>query len=345
MCQTDNFYKELIEKSKIKISYEEIVQIYNITFPEYKNIVDKNQRIMEVLKELEKEEKLLFPKTKWNKIVVPHIPPYIKIPIKNDNKEKIIKLQQISWISKLSFANELKTLEQLESLSKINNFFIENQNNKLCTIPIRERSMQIFGDEKKLDRLHKKGKLFGDRLTLVELKCEDIPPPLHYEAVLEPNNKPILICENSNSFHSFRRWNKEKEIYSVVVYGSGNEFSKTHYWLEEIIERYNVSTILYFGDIDPIGLEIPFNINKTRISNQLTPIKPAKNLYNILLELNKINILKDSANKKINEEVFNWFDSNLMIKNMKDLFEKNLRIPQEALSYEDLITINKKRFI
>lgn len=337
MNNLEEFYIELNKSKRVKISFNDVLHIYNKVYSEHKNSSDKNQRILILLNILEKNKQISFSKTKWNKRVSPPIPEYINLLGKETNKQKIALLKQKSWVPKLSFSVDINNLEQLKTLEKINDFYIETNYEKLSVIPIRERSMKIFNDEKKLDSLHKKSILFDGRLTLHDLKCEDIAPPLYYEAIADCNGKPALICENSNSFHSFNRWNKQSEIYGAIIYGNGNEFRKTHYWLNEIQKKHQISNFFYFGDIDPIGLEIPYYVNRDRVNEKMTSIFPSKKLYLALLKSQKSNIIsKKNANKNITNDIFNWLESTEIIEVTKKLFVNKLRIPQEAISYEDL---------
>lgn len=341
MNNLEEFYIELNKSKRVKIVFNDVLHIYNTVYPEHKNSSDKNQRILILLNILEENEQITFPRTKWNKRVSPPVPEYINLLGKETNKQKIDFLKQKSWVPKLSFSVDVNNLEQLKILEKINDFYISKNYEELLVIPIRERSMQIFKDEKKLDKLHRKGILFDGKLTLKDLKCEDIPPPLCYEVVSDFINKPALVCENSNSFHTFCKWNQLKCTYSVIIYGNGNTFRKTHYRLNDIVKKYVISEIHYFGDIDPIGLEIPYMVNYDRLNESMLPIYPAKELYALLLSNNKSNIIeKKIANKLIDEEVFSWLESNEIIEGCKKLFNIKHRIPQEALSYEDLVSIN-----
>ncbi|WP_321779366.1 Wadjet anti-phage system protein JetD domain-containing protein [Sulfurimonas sp.] len=337
MNNLEKFYIELNKSKRVKIAFNDVLHIYNTVYPEHKNSTDKNQRILILLNILEKNKQIAFPKTKWNKRVLPHIPEYINLLGKETNKQKIDLLKQNSWVPKLYFAVKINNLEQLKTLEKINEFYISRNYEELLVIPIRERSMEIFNDEKKLDSLHKKSLLFDGKLTLKDLKCEDIAPPLYYEVMPDCIGKPALICENSNSFHSFNRWNKQSEVYGAIIYGNGNEFRKTHHWLNEIQKNYQISKFFYFGDIDPIGLEIPYYVNRDRVNEKMTSIFPAKKLYLALLKSQKSNIIsKKNANKNITNDIFNWLESTEMIEVIKKLFVNKLRIPQEAISYEDL---------
>ena len=57
-------------------------------------------------------------------------------------------------------------------LQAINAFLLSVRDRELTSAPTRERSLQIFGDEKRLDHL-RKGKLalFEERISLEDLRC------------------------------------------------------------------------------------------------------------------------------------------------------------------------------
>src|SRR5438309_51326 len=81
------------------------------------------------------------------------------------------------------------------------------------------RSLEIFGDEKRLDQLMRGSALFGNgRLTPETLRCIIVSEPLPWTRGPNPDG-PILVIENAATWHSYCRWNAERKHFSAVVYG------------------------------------------------------------------------------------------------------------------------------
>ncbi|WP_267524921.1 Wadjet anti-phage system protein JetD domain-containing protein [Campylobacter sp. MG1] len=222
-----------------------------------------------------------------------------------------------------------KNLQNLKNLEKINDFLnIEKEREKVF---LKERSYEIFKDEKFLDDKVKNGYLFNGKLHISALKCTEKPSPLVYESVCK--NKPVLVCENSNTYHTICRWNKEFMEFSAIIYGSGNIFSGAHNYLDEIRADLGFNEIYYFGDFDYDGFFIPANTNQKRLENGLLEIKPALFLYKVLINFSPIKNQKNPKNIE-NEIIKNWIKDDKIYKVLQICLKDNTRIPQEAINYE-----------
>src|SRR5262249_226893 len=144
-----------------------------------------------------------------------------------------------------------------EDLLRIQQFFARG-GRELPLVPIKERSLDIFGDEKRLDQLARGSALFGEgRLTAESLRCFVVPEPLPWTAGPD-RTKPLLVIENAATWHSYCRWNSDRKLFSAVVYGCGNRFVDGAPSLKEIFAALGgPRRVLYFGDLDPQGLLIP----------------------------------------------------------------------------------------
>lgn len=128
------------------------------------------------------------------------------------------------------------------------------------------------------------------------------PSLLVYESLCK--NKPVLVCENSNTYHTMCRWNKEFMGFSAVY---------------------------YFDDYD--GFFIPANTNQKRLENGLLEIKPALFLYKMLINFSPIKNPKKPKNIEI-EIIKSWINNDEIYEVFKACLKNYTRIPQEAISYE-----------
>ena len=74
-------------------------------------------------------------------------------------------------------------------LQAVNAYLLSVRGREPVPAPTRERSLQIFGDEKRLDDLRKGDlALFEGRVTLADLHCYTVAPPLPHET--PPKREP-----------------------------------------------------------------------------------------------------------------------------------------------------------
>ncbi len=152
-----------------------------------------------------------------------------------------------------------------EQVLKLNHFLMEEQEALKDTVSLNERSFQIWGREKFLQREQ------GNKLlSHCGLKAEDLNiyrtiEPLAYYSADHSIPQRILILENKDTFYTMRRFLMEggrfifsEEIRSVI-YGAGKgvlrSFEDFFFCMEEYM-RHPQNRILYFGDLDYEGIRI-----------------------------------------------------------------------------------------
>lgn len=161
----------------------------------------------------------------------------------------------IAWAPEMSFVTNMRVGVAPSDLIRLNEFFLSD-GCKRTMVPVKERSLQIFGDEKRLDALRATA-LFKGGLSLPLLRCFVAAEPLGWRR--GPNsNAPLLVIENAATWDSYCRWNNERALFSAVVYGCGNRFADSIARLAEIFaELGGPRPVVYFGDLDPQGVRIP----------------------------------------------------------------------------------------
>lgn len=139
--------------------------------------------------------------------------------------EEACQIREFPWQPELAFVREALLNVSFIELRQLNHF-IENGGRERPLVPIKERSLQIFGDEKRLDAmlsmsLFRRGHLDEKR----DLRCQIIGVPLAWRrGPASASEQPILVIENAATWHSYCRWNAERKLFSGVVYGDGNRF-------------------------------------------------------------------------------------------------------------------------
>ena len=175
----------------------------------------------------------------------------------SDEESRLIR--EFNWEPKLAFLREFRSSITFEDLRQLNDFLKDDVTAR-GIVPIKERSLQIFGDEKRLDSLLGSTLFRSDRLDLNrDLHCETVGEPLPWKrGPVEAAQQPIIVIENAATWHSYCRWNNEQKLFSAVIYGCGNRFVDGVRYLEDIFKELGgPRRIFYFGDLDPQGLVIP----------------------------------------------------------------------------------------
>jgi hypothetical protein len=193
----------------------------------------------------------------------------------------------VKWASQLAFLNSESITVAPDDLLKLNQFLLKEPRTQ-TVVPIKERSLEIFGDEKRLDALVSTSLFRAGRLDWIgDLKCEIIGEPLAWKrGPTEAGRGPVIVIENAATWHSYCRWNAEHKLFSAVVYGCGNRFVDGFRFLPDIFsELGGLRRILYFGDLDPRGLEIPQEAAVLAQGLGLPPVEPHLWSYCQLLKL------------------------------------------------------------
>lgn len=197
------------------------------------------------------------------------------------------RIREFPWEPKLAFLSAGRPNLPFAELCQLNEY-IKHRGAGAEVVPIKERSLQIFGDEKRLDLLVSSALFRGGRLELDrDLRCEVIGVPLAWQrGPSSAAEHPIIALENAATWHSYCRWNAERGFFSAVVYGDGNRFMDGILSLRNLfVELGGPRPVLYFGDLDPQGLVIPQAAATRAQAAGLPDIEPHLWSYRHLLAL------------------------------------------------------------
>jgi hypothetical protein len=175
----------------------------------------------------------------------------------SDEEARLIR--EFPWEPPLAFLREMRSNISFAELSQLNDF-LKGKTGAGHLVPIKERSLQIFGDEKRLDSLLNTSLFRPERLDLrKDFHCEVVGEPLPWKrGPGEAAHQPIIVLENAATWHSYCRWNTEQKLFSAVIYGGGNRFVDGVRYLGDVFfELGGPRRLFYFGDLDPQGLLIP----------------------------------------------------------------------------------------
>lgn len=236
--------------------------------------------------------------------------------------------------------------------------YIENIYNFIKTkdkrqwVSLEERSLELFYDEKYLNRNEKNIRSKGNYgiLKRLGLSYEDLKMKKYGEMFIYWNKgvrniKKIIILENHSTFFTYKRFVMNNiSIFGfkpdALIYGEGKKVENSLGFLEEIADVNNVE-ILYFGDIDSEGFGI-YSRLKERYG--FLDIKLQRQGYKHLIELCNKNYPLGGQDKNklyLNNFLGEMKDylNNESLKKLEYIWDNDFRVPQELINYDYLLAV------
>lgn len=234
-----------------------------------------------LLTELAEAEVICLPSARsFDRTERPPLPRFVTVP-RPDHESATPP--DVLWHPALSWVPDTHpTPSQLNTLVAINTWLFHRRDD--LNVPVRERSLEIFGDEKALDRLLLTT-LFGpDRLSLPLLRARRATPRMFTQTVGDGDK--LLVVENSDTFDSLSRvLGGLPGPIGIVGWGAGAAFEASVLSIASLDRQ--ISAIHYFGDLDQSGLRIPANASAVAVAAGLPAVRPATGLYEALLAVGR----------------------------------------------------------
>jgi hypothetical protein len=336
MTPIDQFHRCLIEQSegRVRVNLDALYCVFQKVHPELAATPAARGKLRELLDRLQLDERIELPKGRdhWDVSALPAVPRWVKLPRETLVEEKV-DLRSIPWAPELKFLASARVFVPVADLLKVQEFFARGGRAKPL-VPIKERSLEIFGDEKRLDQLERGSALFGEgRLKLETLRCFIAPEPLPCTAGPNPDG-PVLVIENAATWHSYCQWNAERKLFGAIVYGCGNRFVDGVTTLDSVFAALGGSRrVFYFGDLDPQGLLIPQEASGRALAADLPAIEPHLWSYEHLLKLAG-NRVQPWEGEPPSTTLCDWLGP--LADRVRELFTKRQRIAQEHVGWEFL---------
>lgn len=158
--------------------------------------------------------------------------------------------RRFPWRSELEWAAGVELTDAQFAVLQAVQIWLRERRPDDPTCAVRERSVDIFGDDKRLDTLLG-GPLFAPgRLSLKLLDCVAAYPPL---AVRElSGGRDWLVVENATTFRTLAALPNTVPDVSLLIYGAGAQASAG--LLALLTEHIRPPRVWWFGDIDCDGL-------------------------------------------------------------------------------------------
>jgi hypothetical protein len=215
----------------------------------------------------------------FDRTEAPPLPKFVTLSVPDPNPAQ---RRAVVWHPALAWATDARlTQSQYGTLEAVNSWLHRHRDELI--VPLRERSLDIFGHEKVLDRLLGTS-LFGPgRLTLTLLRtCRAIVP---FTSAPIGDGCMLLIVENSDTYDSILRalTNRSDHRVGIVGWGAGAAFEASVLSIPQFGRP--VTDVAYFGDLDEKGLRIPTNAAALAQRAGLPVLRPAIGLYAALCRL------------------------------------------------------------
>lgn len=255
----------------------------------------------------------------------PPLPRFIMIPITYPSHSPA---RGPVWHPDLSWAATFRVSgAQAKLLERVNAWLFRGAGADQPWVPLRERSLELLGEEKALDTLVGTS-LFGPgRLTLELLRTYRVTLPLHITSV--GSGDVLLVVENSDTFDSLRRALSETPgRVGTLAWGAGAGFEASVLSVASVMPA--VREIRYFGDLDAAGLRIPAAASRLALLEGLPAVRPATALYTALLAVGRSRGAQLPLDGQRAEELVGWLDPPHRQPCRRLLAERH-RIAQEAV--------------
>ncbi len=324
--------------ARVRLKLEAVQAEFLKTFPHLQGSADRRERLRASLDELAATGSVRLPANEregWERVPIPALPKWIHFPRSPAQLEEKFNHRSFPWMPELAFVAGLRALRHPDEVHRIHEF-LKNGGRQRPIVPVKERSYEIFGDEKRLDSLIN-SQLFTDgRLTLEILRCRQVPASLPCVPASSAAKEPWLILENESTFHSFCRLNRLVSQHSGIVLGSGIAVLRASDFLAGLLQSTSneqTKRFFYFGDLDQDGIQIPIQLNQRLRDQYGIQVRPAEQYYQWLLDAHGIEVPVSVTERR--STTIEWFPSS-----MRERIWVGLRqtrpIVQEAIGWEFL---------
>jgi hypothetical protein len=316
---------------RVRVPLHELWPLWAAAAPRLVGDPDQVAGLAQALAELSQQRAVELPKEAWDASTTPPLPRSILVPAARRTSRPRSWVRH-PWGPELGWVASQPTLSatQHNDLVTINEWLIHNRGRDVPVVPMRYRSVELFGNEKHLEALSRTSLFAPGRLNLDMLCCVRRPPPLA-AAVVGPGTDALVI-ENSDTYWAavdILRYLDGHPV-GIVAWGAGRAFPSQAETLKiDVAGRGPVQgTVWYWGDLDPDGLAIATDAAAATAAIDGPPVLPAIHLWHAMADRSIQNRGTIDWSASAGET---WLGPNLWMR-LADVRAANGRIAQEAIA-------------
>ncbi|MDQ0665369.1 hypothetical protein QFZ35_003867 [Arthrobacter ulcerisalmonis] len=319
-----------------RVPLEDLREQAYITNPTLIGDPNSRIRLRDAIEELATAGQAILPahgsKTAWDTSMFPHLPAWVLKPA--PTKPAAVDTRRPVYPSRLETAAALVTRpDEVELLNRVADWLRDHPT--AIPVPMEERSLDLFGNEKILGERMETRLFTSGALTLDLLACHRTPIPLPSQHIPGTGATRLLVCENRAAYYSIvtacRALPVDARPDLHVAFGGGNQFSVGHAEIAFLDPK--PVRALYCGDLDLAGIEIAVRVAAATTGTVV--LEPAVDHYDWMLRQGKQQT--DPSSRRIGdlEHLLAWFPVSLR-PGIRELLVSRTKISQETVGLEAL---------
>lgn len=260
-----------------RVQLAELWDLLDQVDPSSRMDVRRRRILSELITELAAADVAELPAARsYDRSEIPALPRFLTLPQNRPAPEPrmaVVWHPSLAWVPQTSL-----TRPQIHTVEQVNEWLHDSRDHRV--VPSRERSLEVFGDEKALDRLAGTALFSPGRLSLDLLRCRRVAPRLYCE--FSGDGDVLLVVENSDTFDSLLTVLRDRGDHRVglVGWGAGTGFEASVLSIARVDRA--ITEVRYFGDLDENGLRVPANAAALAARTGLPPVRPAAGLYGVM---------------------------------------------------------------
>jgi hypothetical protein len=333
------FHNRLRSSRRRTVHQEALWTAFAVVFDDLPSGPERRKWLLAVLEELADRGDILLPVRhgrQWDRTSEIALPTTVSMAAPQSGDDSRAHWRQFPWHPRLQWVFQLRSLspDHFAFLKGINKGLVEGWfEQPEC---FKYRSLQLTGDEKRLEVLTS-GSLFGQGcLTLEMLGC--LPEALPLATEYLSSEPTVLVFENAAPFMLARSILAEmaQPLFGRLAWGAGTQVLKAVNYFPTI--RPPVTEVFYVGDLDAAGMRIAADLQRTSTS---LPVRPATRFHQAMLESAACLGAKDGWPAKdepsggISEAVVGFLAPEVRQK-VAVMIGQGWRIPEEVLSHSTM---------
>lgn len=319
-----------------RLGIDVVSAAFEAAFPHLRGRPEARSEQLDLLTELRERSLIRLPTSErsWDRHQSPPLPRWVQWPSPPRKARAAELAREVPWHPALAFLTRLQGLRhsELRDARQIQTWLAAGTGRQ-ASLALRERSLEIFGDDKHLELLLG-GRFFAaGGIDLSILRCHVVHVPLLTMDV--GIGDVLLVIENKDTFDSAVRAVRalgNRSSVRWVAFGHGDVVLHSIFSVCEWPIR--PSSIWYFGDVDLRGVEILTLLLRSSASLGIH-VAPHDQLYCALLTAARERAIELTGDARCSaaraHDLASWFSGELR-EGVEAVLRRGGRYPQELVA-------------